>query len=42
MLINLNGEIQENRVATDVVYRSITGEDIQTAMKKLRIIDKDE
>ena len=35
MLINLNAEIQENRVATDAVYRSITGEDIQTAMKKI-------
>ena len=36
MLINLNGEIQENRVATDAVYRSITGEDIQTAMKRIK------
>lgn len=36
MLVNLNDEIQENRVATDAVYRSITGGDIKTAMKRIK------
>lgn len=36
MLVNLNDEIQENRVATDAVYRSITGGDIKTVMKKIK------
>lgn len=36
MLVNLNDEIQENRVATDAVYRSITGEDIKTAIKRIK------
>lgn len=36
MLVNLNDEIQENRVATDAVYRSITGGDIKTAIKKIK------
>ena len=36
MLVNLNNEIQENRVATDAVYRSITGGDIKTAMKRIK------
>lgn len=36
MLVNLNDEIQENRVATDAVYRSITGGDIKTAMKRVK------
>lgn len=36
MLVNLNDEIQENRVATDAVYRSITGGDIKKAMKKIK------
>ncbi len=34
MLVNLNDAIQENRVATDAVYRSITGEDIKIALKR--------
>lgn len=34
MLVNLNGEILENRVATDAVYRSITGQDIKSAIEK--------
>lgn len=36
MLVNLNDEIQENRVATDAVYRSITGGDIKTAIKRIK------
>ncbi len=36
MLVNLNDEIQENRVATDAVYRSITGEDIKNAIKRIK------
>ena len=36
MLINLNDEIKENRIATDVVYRSITGEEIKFAMNKIK------
>lgn len=36
MLVNLNDEIQENRVATDAVYRSITGGDIKSAIKKIK------
>ena len=36
MLVNLNDEIQENRVATDAVYRSITGRDIKTVMKRIK------
>ncbi len=36
MLVNLNDEIQENRVATDAVYRSITGGDIKEAMKQIK------
>ena len=36
MLINLNNEIQENRVATNIVYKSITGDDIKVEMNKLQ------
>ena len=36
MLVDLNDEIQENRVATDAVYRSITGRDIKTVMKRIK------
>ena len=36
MLVNLNDEIQENRIATGAVYRSITGGDIKTAMKRIK------
>ena len=34
LLINLNSEILENRFATTVVYRSITGLDIKKAIEK--------
>lgn len=34
MLVNLTDAIQENRVATDAVYRPITGEDIKIALKR--------
>ena len=36
MLVNLNDEIQENRVATNAVYRSITGKDIKTAIERIK------
>ena len=36
LLINLNDEIQENRIATDAVYRSITGDNIKTAIKEIK------
>jgi hypothetical protein len=36
LLVNLNDEILENRIATDAVYRSITGVAIKTAMDKLK------
>ena len=36
MLVNLNDEIQENRVATNAVYRSITGNDIKKAIEKIK------
>lgn len=36
MLVNLNDEILENRLATDAVYRSITGGDIKTAVERIK------
>lgn len=36
MLVNLNDEIQENRVATDAVYRSITGWPLKDAVKRIK------
>ena len=38
MLVNLNEEIQENRIATAAVYKSITGGDLKTAVEKLKEI----
>ena len=36
MLVNLNNEIQENRIAADAVYRSITGSDIKQAIEIIK------
>ncbi len=36
LLVNLNDEILENRIASDAVYRSITGKDLKTAMETLK------
>jgi hypothetical protein len=40
MLVNLNDEILENRIATDAVYRSITGGDIKRAIEKIKEMKK--
>ena len=36
LLLNLQDEVIENRLATDVVYRSITGKGIKTAVENLK------